>query len=82
VVLVDVIIGYGAHTDPAGHLAGVIAGHPSNAVPTIIASVTGTEDDPQRRSAQIAKLEAAGVLVAPCNADAAALALAMVQGAR
>ena len=82
VVLVDVIIGYGAHTDPAGHLAGVIAGHPSNDAPTIIASVTGTEDDPQRRSAQIAKLEAAGVLVAPCNADAAALALAMVQRAR
>jgi len=82
VVLVDVIIGYGAHTDPAGHLAGVIAGHPSKAMPTIIASLTGTEDDPQRRSVQIAKLEAAGVLVAPCNADAAALALAMVQRAR
>ncbi len=48
VVLVDVVIGYGAHADPAGHLAGVIAGHPSNDAPTIIASVTGTEDDPQR----------------------------------
>ena len=82
VVLVDVVIGYGAHADPAGHLAGVIAGHPSNAAPTIIASVTGTEDDPQRRGAQIAKLEAAGVRVAPSNADAAALALAMVQRAR
>jgi hypothetical protein len=82
VVLIDVVIGYGAHPDPAGHLAGVIAGHPSNAAPTIIASVTGTEDDPQRRGAQIAKLEAAGVRVAPCNADAAALALAMVQRAR
>jgi succinyl-CoA synthetase alpha subunit len=82
VVLVDVVIGYGAHADPAGHLAGVIAGHPSNDTPTIIASVIGTEDDPQRRGAQIAKLEAVGVLVAPCNADAAALALAMVQRAR
>jgi succinyl-CoA synthetase alpha subunit len=80
VVLVDVVIGYGAHADPAGHLAGVIARHASNDGATIIASVTGTEDDPQRRPVQIAKLEAAGVLVAPCNADAAALALAMVHG--
>ena len=81
VVLVDVIIGYGAHADPAGHLADVIARHLSNRGTTIIASVTGTDDDPQRRSLQIAKLQAAGVLVAPCNADAAALALAMVHGA-
>jgi FdrA protein len=80
VLLVDVVIGYGAHADPAGHLAGVIARHPPKDGVAIIASVTGTEDDPQRRGAQIAKLEAAGVRVAPSNADAAALALAMVCG--
>ena len=81
VLLVDVVIGYGAHADPAGHLAGVIARHAPMRGTTIIASVTGTEEDPQRRSLQVAKLEATGVLVAPCNADAAALALAMVQRA-
>ena len=81
VVLVDVVIGYGAHADPAGHLAEAIARHLSNKGATIIASVTGTDDDPQRRSLQIARLEAAGVLVAPCNADAATLALAMLHGA-
>ncbi len=80
VVLVDVVIGYGAHLDPAGHLAEVIARQPSKRAATIIASVVGTEDDPQRRGAQIAKLQAAGVLVAPSNADAAALALATVHG--
>ena len=38
-----------------------------------IASVTGTDGDPQGRISQIAKLEAAGILVAPSNADAAKL---------
>jgi FdrA protein len=80
VLLVDVVIGFGAHADPAGHLVSVIARHAPKDGTTIIASVTGTEDDPQRRGAQVAKLEAAGVLVAPSNADAAALALAMVHG--
>ena len=36
----------------------------------LIASVTGTEADSQTRSAQIAKLEAAGIHTAPSNAEA------------
>jgi FdrA protein len=44
--------------------------------PVIIASVTGAEADPQIRSAQVAKLEAAGIHVAPNNADAAGWSLA------
>ena len=78
VVLVDMVIGYGAHGDPAGHLAGLLADHGADDRPVIIASVTGTDDDPQRRSAQAEMLEAAGVRVAPSNADAAALALAAI----
>ncbi len=74
-VLVDVVIGYGAHGDPAGHLAGILGAHARPGGPAVIASVTGTEEDPQRRSAQIAKLEAAGVFVAPTNSDAAVWAL-------
>jgi FdrA protein len=77
-VLVDVVIGYGAHDDPAGHLAGILRAHAHHGGPSVIASVTGTEADPQRRSAQIATLEAAGVIVAPTNADAAAWAVATV----
>ncbi len=77
VILVDVVIGFGAHADPAGHLVGVLAAHePAKDRPVIVASVTGTDGDPQNRSAQVAKLEAAGVHVAPSSADAAALALA------
>ena len=80
VILVDVVIGYGAHADPAGHLVGALAEYgPAKDRPVIVASVTGTDDDPQNRSAQISKLEAAGICVASSNADAAALALASIR---
>jgi len=76
VILLDVVIGFGAHADPAGELAAALAGAPANR-PHVVASVTGTEADPQMRSRQIATLEAGGVLVAPSNAAAAELALAL-----
>ncbi|EGP08288.1 putative oxidoreductase subunit [Bradyrhizobiaceae bacterium SG-6C] len=75
VILVDLVIGYGAHADPAGHLAGIVAGR-SDSAPVIVASVTGTELDRQVRSAQVRRLEEAGILVAPSNAQACELALA------
>jgi len=73
VVLVDVVLGYGAHADPAGVLAKALK--PGKAV---VASVTGTEQDPQVRSRQVAALREAGVLVAASNADAAELAASLV----
>ncbi|MDJ0968432.1 MAG: acyl-CoA synthetase FdrA [Kiloniellales bacterium] len=80
VILLDLVIGYGAHDDPAGHLIASLKDRP-DAGPAIVASVTGTDADPQGRQGQVAKLEAAGVLVAPSNADAAALALACLKRA-
>ena len=80
VILLDVVIGYGAHPDPAGHLVGVLGANRPTDGPAIVASVTGTDEDPQGRSRQIATLETAGILVAPSNADAAVLALAHIQG--
>lgn len=77
VVLLDLVIGYGAHADPAAHLAQIVAGRAANA-PLLIASVTGTEQDRQVRSTQIRKLESAGIIVAPSNAQACELALAAV----
>ena len=76
VILLDVVIGFGAHANPAGEIASALAGAPKGR-PHIVASVTGTEEDPQVRSRQIATLQAAGVLVAPSNAGAAELALAV-----
>ena len=46
--------------------------------PFIVASVTGTAGDPQGLASQIAKLEAAGILVAPSNEDATLWALSVI----
>lgn len=73
VVLLDVVIGYGAHADPAGLLAAVLKKHRSREA-AVIASVTGTEADPQGYSRQVATLRAAGVIVADSNAEAARMA--------
>jgi len=77
VVLLDCVLGWGGHMDPAGHLAARLAGRPSGG-PAIIASVTGTDADPQGRAEQVRRLEAVGVTVAPSNADATALALSAI----
>jgi FdrA protein len=74
VVLLDVVLGYGGHPDPAGHIANFLGQHSAGGR-LIIASVTGTDEDPQNRRMQIEKLERVGVKVAPSNADAVALAL-------
>jgi FdrA protein len=73
VVLVDVVLGYGAHANPAGVLL-------QNELhrKTVVASVTGTEQDPQGWSRQVALLREAGVRVAPSNAHAAELAASIV----
>ncbi|MBX9591876.1 MAG: acyl-CoA synthetase FdrA [Hyphomonadaceae bacterium] len=76
VILVDVVIGYGAHADPAGHIAAIMADAAPNR-PAVIASVTGTEDDTQVRSRQIATLQKAGVLVVPSSTHAAELAVTL-----
>jgi FdrA protein len=80
VILLDVVIGYGAHPDPAGGLAAVVEAHRPTDGPVVVASVTGTAGDPQDLPAQVARLEAAGICVAPSNADAARLALTSIRG--
>jgi FdrA protein len=79
VILFDVILGYGAHPDPAGELLPAIQQATRQARDdgrsfTLVASVCGTDRDPQRRSAQVEALCASGVMVMPSNAQAARLA--------
>jgi len=74
VILLDVVIGFGAHPDPAGTIVRVVAAAGTER-PIVIASVTGTDNDPQNRRKQMAKLVDGGIVVAPTNADAATLAL-------
>ena len=78
VILLDCVLGFGGHMDPAGHLAATLRGRQKNG-PVIVASVTGTDADPQNRAEQVAKLEAAGVIVAGSNAAAAAMAVDTVR---
>jgi len=78
-VLVDLVLGRAVHPDPAGPLAAAVrearaAAEATGRVFTSVASVVGTEDDPQGLRAQIAALEAAGVVVLPSNAQAARFA--------
>ncbi len=79
VLLLDVVLGYGAHPDPAGEILPAIrraraAAESAGRHLAVVASVCGTEGDRQRLSAQAAALTAAGVIVMPSNAQAARLA--------
>jgi FdrA protein len=85
VILLDIVLGYGAHPDPAGELLPALqqamrqaraAGRSLAAV----ASVCGTEQDPQRRSAQVAALRSHGVIVMPSNAQAVRLSARIAAG--
>jgi len=78
VVMLDVILGWGIHPDPAGHLVRALKTR-SGARPAIVASVIGTEADPQVRSSQVRKLTDAGIIVAPSNANATEIALKCVR---
>lgn len=81
VIMLDVVIGYGAHPDPAGELGPAIrqAKQQADRELIVVASVTGTEQDPQRLGAQVAALQSAGVIVCDSNAAAAKL-VAMIVG--
>jgi FdrA protein len=80
VLLIDVVLGYAGHPDPAAVLAPVVrealAARPQLAV---VGYVLGTEEDPQVRSRQEVALSDAGVRLAPTNAAAARLAAAIVR---
>jgi FdrA protein len=78
-VLLDVVIGHGAHDDPAGGLAPALERLGAGRV--VIAHVCGTAGDPQDAGRQEAALRSAGVVVAPTNATAARLAARAVAGA-
>jgi FdrA protein len=77
VVLFDVILGYGASADPVSPLLDAMPR--AGGDPVYIARVCGTAGDPQNRSDVVARLRAAGVVVAPTNSAAARLSMEIVQ---
>jgi succinyl-CoA synthetase alpha subunit len=77
VILLDVVLGYGSHPDPAGELVPAIETARARAGGrhiAFVASITGTDGDPQNRARQRIALERAGVRVMETNARATRLA--------
>jgi succinyl-CoA synthetase alpha subunit len=73
VIIMDVMLGYGSHPDPAGAMLSAVADAQKIAerdgrVLPILARVCGTEQDPQPLSEQTKKLRNAGIEVFPTNA--------------
>jgi len=75
VILLDVVLGFGAHADPAGELALAIEKARATAQKAgrhleVVAVVAGTDEDPQNMAEQIEKLEQAGARVETNNETA------------
>jgi FdrA protein len=84
VVLLDLVLGRGAHRDPAAPLAAAIREARATACAAgrrldVVASALGTAGDPQGLAGQIAVLEAAGAVVLPSNAQAARAAALLLR---
>lgn len=83
VILLDVLLGYAVAPDPGGDLVHAIVRARDTARSrggdlVVIASVTGTDADPQGLDRQTSTLRAAGTVVCASAAEAARLALAVV----
>jgi len=79
VILLDVVLGYGANPDPAGELVPVVSATRESLAAegrdvSFVASIVGTDLDPQNVLEQEKKLTEAGVAVLPSNAQAARFA--------
>ncbi len=75
-VLLDVVLGYGSHADPAGEIAGTCAGIVDSGA-AVVAYVLGTHGDPQGFEAQRRTLREAGAIVTQTAAGAARVAAAI-----
>ena len=74
VMLLDIVLGYGSNMNPiADIMPAVRQAFKNNKKLSIIASVTGTETDPQTRSKVAGALRKAGVVITDSNASASRL---------
>jgi len=83
VILVDLVLGYGAHPDPGSSLAAAVTraievARSRGGDLLVIASITGTDQDPQGLNRQRKALEDAGLIIASSNAAAAEAAFAAI----
>jgi FdrA protein len=84
VVLLDLVLGKGAHADPAAPVVAAVEAARRRAASrgrglAVVASVVGTSRDPQGLERQVVQLECAGVEVLPSNAEAARFAALLLR---
>lgn len=82
VVLLDVVLGHGAHPDPAAELAPAVAAASQTGRVTTVISLIGANGDPQGLEAQATTLQAAGGHVFASNAQATRFACDVASGRR
>ena len=87
VILIDVVLGFGSHEDPAGvALEGIREArkqlHSLGRDVIFVGYVLGTDKDPQHMQAQVQKLKSAGVILGRTNAHAARIAAEIIKGIR
>ena len=82
VIMLNVVLGYGAHPDPAAELAPAIAAAKAGRDLEVVVSLIGTESDPQGLAAQAAQLAKAGARVFASNAQAARFACGLIASGR
>lgn len=80
VVLLDVVLGHGAHEDPAGVLAPECEALMAHGGAQVVAYVLGTDADPQDFDVQRRRLVDAGCLVTETAARASRVAAAVATG--
>jgi len=83
IILLDLVLGYGAHDNPAADVVAALNSDSQKSniddLPLIVASVCGTDKDPQNYQQQRALLEQAGVIVCNSNSEAAELCTLLLE---
>jgi len=78
VLLLDVVLGHGAHPDPAAELAPAITAARESGDVAVVVSMIGAKGDPQDLTAQACALNEAGAHVFTSNAQAARFACDLI----
>jgi FdrA protein len=69
-ILLDVVLGEGAHPDPAAELAPAIAEAKRRRSLDVVVVIVGTDEDPQDLGSQVERLAAAGAVVCRSTGEA------------
>lgn len=82
IILLDVVLGFGAHLSPHLELAPILKKVKADTCIIVICAVIGTDADPQNRQEVIRYLSNTGAIVTTTNAEACMLAVRLLQSIR